>query len=200
MEVFFKDQAVVVSRRFIGNNDVALSIYTKSMGIESVVIQNGQFIKNLPYTYLDKFTYFEGVFIKFRNDKIYINDIDKVYTLGLFLSRDYNNITNGYRMLDLIYKYSPYPDGNIYNLLKKSLYHISKSKDGYKIFLSFLVKFNYLLGIYDPKKISWDRESFRILSTIFKTKVQDAENLKLDRYFYEKLYNRLMENLNRWLS
>ncbi|MEZ0324027.1 MAG: hypothetical protein ABWJ98_06945 [Hydrogenothermaceae bacterium] len=200
MEIFLKDQAVVISRRFIGNSDVALSIYTKNMGVENIIIQNGQLIRNLPYIYLDKFTYFDGVFIKLRNDKIYITDIDRVYTLGISISKDYDNFTYSSKMIDFIYKYSPYPDTNIYNLLKKSLYHISRSKNGYKIFISFLVKFNYLLGIYDPKKISLDREGLQILSIIFKTKIQDAENLKLDRYFYQKLYDKLIENLNRWLS
>lgn len=196
----FKDQAVVLDRRSVGDNDVLINVYIKMVGIENIFVQNGQLIKNLPFTYLDKLTYFRGVFVKFKNDRFYIQEIDKVFPVGLMLSKNYDNFVYSSQILNFISTYAPYSDEKVFNLLKKTLHYMGKSNDGYKYYVAFLVKFNYLLGIYDQKNIFWDRKSSNILSQMLLTNISDIKRIPMEKGMAEMLSDRLIRNINRWLS
>lgn len=197
MEIFLKEEAFVLNRKFIGNQDALITVYTQKLGVENIFIPNGQLIKNLPYVYLDKFTYIEAVFQKYREDKVYIVDIDRTITYGLKIS---TNPECFYRLTDvsgLLYRYAPYPDKMIFNLYKKTILYCVKTMEVYKYYLAFLVKFSYLLGVYDLKDIGPYRQMF---ISVLNTPLREIAKLDVVREESEKLSAKVIHNMNRWLD
>lgn len=197
METFIKDEAFVLSRRFVGNSDMVITIYGQKLGVETVFIQNGQLIKNLPYVYLDKFTYIKAVFQKYREERVYISEIYKVITFGLKVSESLESLFILTEISNMIYNYVLYPDKTIFNLYKKTLYYSIKTGQIHRYYVSFLVKFIYLLGVYDRKELDgyWD-----IFVSILNTPIREVKTLNIDRSVEEKLSAKLIENINRWLG
>lgn len=198
MEVFIKDQAFVFDRRLVGNYDASIIVYTQKLGIQNIFIQNAQIIKNLPYVYLDKFSYMKVVFTKLKEEKIYIHEIDEIKTLGLDVAKDLDRFSTLSKISSLIYLYAPYSDRKIFNLYKKTVYFSLKSQYVSKYYLAFLVKFNYLLGIYNPSV--FQKEYANLLNSILTARISEIDSLRLEAINIQKLSEKLTENIKRWLS
>lgn len=196
VEIFFKDEAFVFNRRFVGNNDISVTIYTRKLGIENVYIQGGQIIKNLPYTYLDRFSHLKGVFVKLKEEKIAIHEIDSVNTFGIYVSKEIETFEMLTDVSSLIYTYAPYPDHKIYNLYKKVLFYSIDSISPFKYYIAFLVKLNYLLGVYNPSIV----ENQELLNRLLNTKLADITKVAVDKTIAVSLASALKQNLKRWLE
>lgn len=196
MELFFRDEGFVFNRRFVGNNDVVVAIYTKKLGVENVFIQNGQLVKNLPYIYLDKFTHIRCIFTKLKDGKVYIYDIDSVKTLGIEVSRNVELFQTLTDISSIIYTYTPYGDTRIFNLYKKTVFYCLNSGETYKYYLVFLTKLNYLAGVYNPVLIDNHQLAVKLLTT----KIADVENIEIDRQKATYLSAVMLHNIKRWLE
>lgn len=196
MEIFFKDEAFVLSRRFTGNSDVSVTLYTRKLGIETVYIQGGQIIKNLPYTYLDMFSHIRGVFIKLKEEKIALQEIDKIKTFGLYVAKNIETLEILADISSLIYTYAPYSDQKIYNLYKKVVFYSTGSESPYKYHLAFLVKFNYLLGVHNPAM----QENPELINRMLNTKISEINSIPVDRNTAVSAVYELRQNLKRWLE
>lgn len=196
MEIFFKDEAFVFNRRFVGNSDVSVTLYSKRLGIETVYIPGGQIVKNLPYTYLDRFSHINGVFTKIKEEKIGLYEIDKVKTFGLYVARNIETFEMLTDMSSIIYTYAPYADERIYNLYKKVLFYSLQAEYPYGYYLSFMVKINYLLGVYNPSV--GDRPD--VLNKLLKTRISETRSVKIDKKTATYLVSALKQNLKRWLE
>lgn len=196
MEIFFKDEAFVFSRRFVGNSDVSITLYTRKLGIETVYIQGGQIIKNLPYTYLDRFSHVRGVFIKLKEEKVALQEIDSIKTFGLYVAKNIEAFEILTDISSLIYTYAPYPDQKVYNLYKKVMFYSTSSDSPYKYHLAFLVKFNYLLGVYSPAML----EKPEFINRVLYTKVSEINSIPVDRNTAASAVYALRQNLKKWLE
>ncbi|WP_297886988.1 hypothetical protein [Sulfurihydrogenibium sp.] len=178
MHTLFKDEVIVLKRTFVGEKDVSLLVYTKKLGRESIFIQNGQLIKNLPYVYLTEFSWFYGVFYKVK-DKLYINEIDRFQNIAIQLVKDYEKFLSGYNIINWIYRFAPHPDEKIFILLKKTLYYLATSKDVKTLELAFLLRLTYLNGELNISNLDINDKEKNFLSKIFKTPLSEiAKNSK----------------------
>lgn len=198
MEIFIKDEAFIFDRKPVGNYDASITVYTQKLGVENIFIQNAYIVKNIPYVYLDKFSYIRAIFSKLREEKIYIHEIDTVKTFGMDVSKNIDKLVMLSKISSLIYTYSPYPDKRIFNLYKKILYFSLQSNEMSKYYLAFLVKFNYLLGIYNPSIIP--KKHIDILNSLLKTKVSHLDNVDIKTIQITEISERLTDNIRRWLS
>ncbi len=172
MENLIKDEAIVLNRNFIGEKDLSITIYMKSKGRESIVIQNGQILRNLPYSVLSPFTWFKSIFLYYK-DKVYILEIDKLKHFGLDLTDSYSRFETAFKILDLIYKYAPHNDPHIYTLLKKSLFYLTKTEHPNLVYLTFLVRLIYLNGEFSIEHLHLNEFEKNIVKSLIKKSLKE---------------------------
>ncbi|WP_028949994.1 recombination protein O N-terminal domain-containing protein [Sulfurihydrogenibium subterraneum] len=186
MYTLFKDQAIVLKRTFVGEKDLSLTVYTKKLGKESIFIQNGQLIKNLPIVSLTEFNWFSGVFFKIK-DKLYINEIDNFKNVAIEIVKDYNRFLSAYNVISWIYSFAPHQDEKIFILLKKTLYYLTLTNDTDLLELSFLVRLMYLNGELNLNIIDLENQEKELLIHLLKTpisqisSISNKENINLQK-------------------
>ena len=186
MYTLFKDQAIVLKRTFVGEKDLSLTVYTKKLGKDSIFIQNGQLIKNLPIVSLTEFNWFSGVFFKIK-DKLYINDIDNFKNVAIEIVKDYNRFLSAYNIISWIYNFAPHQDEKIFILLKKTLYYLTLTNDTDLLELSFLVRLMYLNGELNLNIIDLENQEKELLINLLKTpisqisSISNKENINLQK-------------------
>lgn len=193
MYTLFKDEIIVLKRVFVGERDLSLIVYTKKLGRESIFIQNGQLIKNLPIVSLTEFNWFNGVFYKIK-DKLYISEIGKFKNIAIELVKDYEKLSTAYCIIDWIYKFAPHPDEKIFILLKKTLYYITLSKDPKLLELAFLLRLTYLNGELNISKMNISDKEREFLNLLMKKTLSDvAKNLNYNQKIdIELIKNKLL--------
>ena len=186
MYTLFKDQAIVLKRTFVGEKDLSLTVYTKKLGKDSIFIQNGQLIKNLPIVSLTEFNWFSGVFFKIK-DKLYINEIDNFKNVAIEIVKDYNKFLSAYNIISWIYNFAPHQDEKIFILLKKTLYYLTLTNDTDLLELSFLVRLMYLNGELNLNIIDLENQEKELLINLLKTpisqisSISNKENINLQK-------------------
>lgn len=190
MENFIKDEAIVLNRNFIGEKDLSITIYMKSKGRESIIIQNGQILRNLPYSVLSPLTWFKAIFLSYK-DKVYILEIDKLKHFGLELTDNYDKFETAFKLLNLIYKYAPHNDLHIYTLLKKSLFYLTKTENSNLIYLIFLVRLIYLNGEFNIEHLPLNEYEKNVVKSLIKKSLKEIVS-------QEKNYN--LNILNKLIS
>ncbi len=147
MEKLVKDEAIILKKSYVGDEDLSVLIYGKKIGKENIYVPKGQLIKHPYVPILEPSNWFKGVFI-FKRDKIFIEDIDKHKLLALEISKDLNKFYSLFYIIDIFNKYVGFPDEKLFILLKKSLYYLSVERNISLHQLNFLVKFINLYGIF----------------------------------------------------
>jgi DNA repair protein RecO (recombination protein O) len=147
MEKLVKEEAIILKKSYVGDEDLSVLIYGKKIGKENIYIPKGQLIKHPYVPILEPSNWFKGVFI-FKKDKIFIEDIDKHKLLALEISKDLNKFYLLFYIIDTFNKYVGFPDERLFILLKKSLYYLSIGKNIALHQLNFLAKFINLYGIF----------------------------------------------------
>jgi DNA repair protein RecO (recombination protein O) len=196
MYTFFKDEVIVLKRVFVGEKDLTLTVYSKKSGRESIFIQNGQIIKNLPIVSMTEFSWFYGVFYKIK-DKLYISEIDRFKNLALDLVKDYDKVVSAYRVINWLYRFAPHPDERIFILAKKTFYYLTISKNSELLELAFLLRLAYLNGELNLNKIDIKENEREILKTVFKTNILDLATKPIHVSALDFLKNKILEILNR---
>lgn len=195
METIYKDEAIVLNRKFVGEKDIVITIYTKKSGKESVYIQNGQFLKNMPYSLMSPFCWFKGVFIKIK-DKFIIAEIDSYKQIGYYLSQDIERFKTGFNILNFMYKLAPHQDERIFVLLKKTLYFLAFSENTKYLEISFLLKITYLNGELDLKRLNLNEREFDFLINLMKKSIKEVSQLKMGNLeLLESMRNKLIKEL-----
>ena len=196
MYTFFKDEVIVLKRVFVGEKDLTLTVYSKKSGRESIFIQNGQIIKNLPIVSMTEFSWFYGVFYKIK-DKLYISEIDRFKNVALDLVKDYDKLVSAYRVINWLYRFAPHPDERIFILAKKTFYYLTISKNPELLELAFLLRLAYLNGELNLNKIDVKENEREILKTVFKTNILDLATKPIHVSALDFLKNKILEILNR---
>jgi DNA repair protein RecO (recombination protein O) len=196
MYTFFKDEVIVLKRVFVGEKDLTLTVYSKKSGRESIFIQNGQIIKNLPIVSMTEFSWFYGVFYKIK-DKLYISEIDRFKNVALDLVKDYNKLVSAYRVINWLYRFAPHPDERIFILAKKTFYYLTISKNPELLELAFLLRLAYLNGELNLNKIDVKENEREILKTVFKTNILDLATKPINVSALDFLKNKILDILNR---
>lgn len=176
MYTLFKDQAIVLKRTFVGEKDLSLVVYTKKLGRESIFIQNGQLIKNLPVVSLTEFNWFSGVFFKIK-DRLYISEIDNFKNVAIEIVKEYNRFLSAYNIISWIYSFAPHQDERIFILLKKTLYYLTLAKNTDLLELAFLVRLVYLNGELNLNAIDLDTQERDLLTFLLKTPISKISSL-----------------------
>ena len=152
MEKVIKDEAIVLKKSLIPEDDISLTIYSKKLGKENIYIPRGQLLKSPYITKTEPFNWFYGIF-KFARDKVYIEEIDNYKNIALTISHDIQKFYLNSYFVSLFSKYISFPDERFYFLLKKSIYYSLNMKNFYLHRLNFLTKFVYLFGVFPELKI-----------------------------------------------
>ncbi|PMP76047.1 MAG: hypothetical protein C0178_06945 [Sulfurihydrogenibium sp.] len=196
MYTFFKDEVIVLKRVFVGEKDLTLTVYSKKSGRESIFIQNGQVIKNLPIVSMTEFSWFYGVFYKIK-DKLYISEIDRFKNIALDLVKDYDKVVSAYRVINWLYRFAPHPDERIFILAKKTFYYLTISQNPELLELAFLLRLAYLNGELNLNKIDVKENEREILKTVFKTNILDLATKPMQVSALDFLKNKILDILNR---
>ncbi len=189
MENLFKDEAIVLNRNFVGEKNISITVYMKNKGRESIVIQNGQMLKNLPYSVLVPFTWFKAVFLSYKN-KVHLVEIDKLKHFGQLIIDNYERFETAFKILDLIYKYAPHNDPRIYLLFKKSIFYLSKTEKQNLIYLTFLIRLTYLNGELSLEHLPLNEVEREILKSLIKNPLKDI--ISQEKNYNTKVLNRLI--------
>jgi len=147
MEGIFKDEAIVLRKSLVGENDISITVYLKKAGKENIYVPFGQIIKNPIVPISEPFNWFKGIFIK-RKGKLYIKEIDNSKNLAVVIAKNLNKFEKAERLSRLFNKYVISPDEKLFIFLKRFFYYLSISKNPELDELNFLIKFIYLNGIF----------------------------------------------------
>ncbi len=147
MEGIFKDEAIVLRKSLVGENDISITVYLKKYGKENIYIPYGQIIKNPIVPISEPFNWFKGVFIK-RKEKLYIKEIDNSKNLAILISQDLKKFEKAIYLSKIFNRYVISPDEKMFIFLKRFFYYLTISKNPDIDELNFLVKFIYLNGIF----------------------------------------------------
>jgi DNA repair protein RecO (recombination protein O) len=197
METVYKDEAIVLNRKFVGEKDLTITVYTKKSGKESIYIQNGQYLKNMPYSILSPFCWFKAVLIKIK-DKLIISEIDSYKQIGYYISQDIEKFEAGFNIINFTYKLAPHQDERIFILLKKSLYFLTISKLPKLLEILFLLKITYLNGELDLKRLNLNNKEFDFLKGLMEKSIKEASQIEIENVeFLESLRSKLIRELVR---
>ena len=195
METVYKDEAIVLNRKFVGEKDLVITVYTKKSGKESIYIQNGQYLKNMPFSVLSPFCWFKAVLIKIK-DKLIISEIGSYKQIGYHISQDIERFEAGFNIINFTYKLAPHQDERIFTLLKKSLYFLTISKLPKILEILFLLKITYLNGELDLKRLNLNSKEFAFLKRLMEKSVKEVSQIETESLeFLENLRNRLIRQL-----
>ncbi|RMA97919.1 DNA repair protein RecO [Hydrogenothermus marinus] len=145
--IFIKDEAIVLRKSEVGDKDLSITVYTKTLGKENIYVKGAQIIKHPFLPVLQPFNWFKGVLIRYK-EKLYIKEIDKSYNLAYNYTKDLDKLKTAIWILETFDKYTLFPDKNMFTFLKKTLYFLSKTNNLENYKLSFVIKYIYLYGIF----------------------------------------------------
>jgi DNA repair protein RecO (recombination protein O) len=147
MELFFKDEAVVLKKTQVGDTDLSILVYMKNTGKENIYIPKGQLIKSFFPSVSEPFNWLKGVFFK-KKGKVFIKEVEQFQNLAFPISKDINRFYTGAFILSTFNRYVFFDDEKLFIFLKKTIYYLTKTKNFEVFKLNFLAKLIYLSGIY----------------------------------------------------
>ena len=145
--IYIKDEAIVLKSQPVLDSDLSITVYLKKLGKENIFIKGGQRIKHPYLPVLQRSNWIRGVFLQYK-DKLLIKEVDKSYNFAATYSKDLNLFYTWNWIVDIFDRYTTFPDEKMFNLLKKTLYHLKATSDVEIYKLRFLLRYIYLQGLF----------------------------------------------------